>query len=248
VRSTRPPVLDGDPEALDAIWAALEPDPGPAPPLLRAVMISSVDGTTTVDGRSGGLGTATDRLVYSAMRARADLVVVGSGTALAEGYGPAEVSPVWAGRRTGPGPVVLVLTGTLRDALIDLCAGTGDRVRIVAAHGVGTDRVESARQRGVTVHVLEPGPTGAALRSLAARLGADEVDVEGGPGLLGALLAEGEIDELVLSLAPEVIVGGEDSPLATGPGTTRVPMRVAAAFSCPDGGLYTRWLVDGRPR
>ncbi|WP_291084791.1 dihydrofolate reductase family protein [Dietzia sp. UBA5065] len=246
MRSTRPPVLDDDPEALDAIWTALEPDPALVPPLIRAVMISSLDGTTTVDGRSGGLGTPTDRLVYTAMRARADLVLVGSGTALAEGYGPAETSPVWADRRPGPPPVVLVLTRTLPDALVEHCAGSGDRVRIAAAHGVDVDRVRAARDRGVTVHVLGPGPTGAAIRSLAAHLHADEVDLEGGPRLLGALLAEGAVDELVLSLAPEVIVGGEDSPLATGPATTRVPMRVAAAFSCPRGGLYTRWVVGGR--
>jgi riboflavin biosynthesis pyrimidine reductase len=245
VVSTRPPALDDDPAALDAIWTALRPDRPTDAPMIRAVMISSVDGTTTVDGRSGALGTPTDRLVYDAMRARADLVLVGSGTALAERYGPAEVSPVWADRRTGPAPTVLVLTRSLPDQLIDLCADTDDRVRIAAAHEVDGQRVEAARARGVTVYVLDPGPTGAAVRALASRLHAGEVDFEGGPRLLGTLLTEGAVDDLVLSVAPEVIVGGDDSTLAPGDGSgsTRVPMRVVSAFSCPRGGLYTRWAI-----
>ncbi|MCT1513905.1 dihydrofolate reductase family protein [Dietzia cercidiphylli] len=243
--STRPPALDADPASLDAIWTALQPDQPTGAPMIRAVMISSIDGTTTVDGRSGGLGTPTDRLVYDAMRARADLVLVGSGTALAERYGPAVVSPVWTDRRTGPAPTVLVLTRSLPDRLIDLCAGTDDRVRIAAAHEVGRQRIEAARARGVRVHVLDPGPTGAAVRALASRLHAREVDFEGGPRLLGTLLSEGAVDDLVLSVAPELIVGGDDSTLTPGhgPGSTRVPMRVVSAFTCPRGGLYTRWAV-----
>ncbi|MFN3600351.1 MAG: dihydrofolate reductase family protein [Dietzia sp.] len=241
--STRPPVLDDDPAALDAIWAALRPERSTGTPLIRAVMISSVDGTTTVDGRSGGLGTPTDGLVYDAMRARADLILVGSGTALAEGYGPAEVSPVWADRRTGPAPVILVLTRSLPDRLIDLCADTDDRIRIAAAHEVDARRVEAARARGVTVHVLDPGPTGAAIRTLASHLDVREVDFEGGPRLLGTLLSEGAVDELVLSVSPQVIVGGDASTLTSGPGDARVPMRVVSAFTCSRGGLYTRWAV-----
>lgn len=241
--STRPPALDDDPAALDAIWTALRPERSTATPMIRAVMISSVDGTTTVDGRSGGLGTPTDRLIYDAMRARADLVLVGSGTALAEGYGPAEVSPVWADRRTGPAPVILVLTRSLPDRLIELCADTGDRVRIAAAHDVDPERVEAARARGVTVYILDPGPTGAAIRSLLSGLDAGEVDFEGGPRLLGTLLSEGAVDELILSVSPQVIVGGDTSALTSGPGNARVPMRVVSAFTCSRGGLYTRWAV-----
>lgn len=248
MHSTTPPALDDDPAALESIWAALEPDPGSAGPRIRAVMVTSIDGTTTIDGRSGGLGTPTDRLVYDAMRARADLVVVGSGTALAEGYGPAGVSPVWADRRTGPAPVVVVLTRSLPDRLIELCAGTGDRVRIATATGVDAGRLAAARERGVTVHVLDPGPLGASIRSLAAGLDADELALEGGPRLLGTLLAEGAVDELILSLSPVIVVGGDDSRLASGPHAARVPMRVAAAFTCPRGGLYTRWVAGGAGR
>ncbi|KAA0919609.1 dihydrofolate reductase family protein [Dietzia sp. ANT_WB102] len=244
MHTTRLTVLDDDPASLDTLWAALDPEPGLAVPCIRAVMISSVDGTTTVDGHSGGLGTPTDKLVYDAMRARADLILVGSGTVLAEDYGPARTSAVWADRRPGPPPVVLVLSRNLSDAVIEHCARTGNGLQVLAAHGVPADRLEEAREQGVTVHVLDPGPLRSSIRSIASHFGANEVAFEGGPRLLGALLREGAIDELILSVAPELIVGGDDSSLATGPVITRVPMRVAAAFTCPRGGLYTRWVIS----
>lgn len=243
MHQTRLTVLDDDPAALDRLWDALAPEPGRRAPRIRAVMISSIDGTISVGGRSGGLGTPTDGLVYHAMRARADLVVVGSGTALAEGYGAAHVIDAWAGRRSGPPPLVLILTRTLPDALIALCADAGDGVRVAAAQDISPARVDAARRRGVTVHVLEAGPTCTAVRTLATELGATEVSLEGGPKVLGEFLAQGEVDELILSVAPEVIIGGDEARLASGSGPLRVPMRVAAAFTCPRGGLYTRWVI-----
>ena len=243
MHQTRLTVLDDDPAALDILWNTLAPEPGHPAPRIRAVMISSVDGTTTVDGRSGALGTPTDGLVFHAMRARADLIVVGSGTALAEGYGAARVPEVWADRRTGPPPVVLILTRTLPDTLIDLCADEGDGLRVAAAHDTAPDRLDAARRRGVTVHVLDAGPTGTAVRALATDLGAVEVALEGGPQVLGEFLCQGEVDELVLSIAPELIINGDGTPLASGTGPVRIPMRVAAAFTCPRGGLYTRWVM-----
>lgn len=247
MRSTRPPVFGDDPAGLERLWTALDPDPSLPTPCIRAVMISSIDGTTSVDGRSGGLGTPTDKLIFHAMRARADLVLVGSGTALTEGYGPAVVRPEWRGRHTGPPPVVLLLSRSLSEPVVEHCAHAGPGVGIAAGHDADPDRVRVARESGVDVHVLDPGPTGPAIRALAARLGAREVDFEGGPEVLASFLSAGAVDELILSLAPELILCGDSSRLVSaGPRpTTRVPLRVVASFSGPDGGLYTRWVVDG---
>lgn len=246
--STRPPVLGDDPSSLDALWSALEPAIDQRPPRIRAVMITSLDGSATVDGLTEGLATPTDQLVFHAMRARADMVLVGASTALAEGYGPAVVHPEWADRRDGPPPVVVLLARTLREPVVAHCEGTGAAVQLAVGPDVDPDALTDARARGVTVHVLDAGPLGAAVRALATRLGADEVDFEGGPRILATLLAEDAVDELVLSLAPEVIVGGDSHRLVRegdeGGRPHRTPMRVAAAFTGPDGGLYTRWVVD----
>src|SRR5579862_1871860 len=50
--------------------------------------IASADGRIAVEGRSGPLGGAADHALFHALRARADAVLVGAGTARSEGYGP----------------------------------------------------------------------------------------------------------------------------------------------------------------
>src|SRR4051812_457920 len=60
----------------------------PAGRHLRVNFIASLDGAVTVDGRSGGLGSPGDRRVFQLLRALADVVLVGHGTASAEGYRP----------------------------------------------------------------------------------------------------------------------------------------------------------------
>lgn len=248
MHTTEPVVLDHDPAALDVLWRALEPEPHGATVSIRAVMLASVDGTTAVNGRSGALGTPTDRLVYDAMRARADVILVGSGTALDEGYGPARTAEVWSSRRDTPAPPVIVLSRSLPDRLIEHCAGAGDGVQIAAAAQSPPEQIDAARAAGVTVHVMQHGPYAQSLRALLAELGAGAVTFEGGPRLLGTFLTERLVDELVLSVAPEIIVGGRGPGLVTGAEKHRIPMRVASAFSCPRGGLYTRWVVGDEVR
>src|SRR5699024_5643935 len=83
------------------------------------------------------------------------------------------------------------------------------------------------------------------VRTLMRSLGAGEVDLEGGPEVLGGLLATGGVDELILTLSPTVALGGDATRLVSSgvAGTERVRVRVADAFTAPDGGLYTRWVV-----
>ena len=66
-------------------------DARPAPegrPWVLANMISSLDGAATLaSGTSGGLGGAADKQVFAAIRAVADVILVGAGTVAAEDYG-----------------------------------------------------------------------------------------------------------------------------------------------------------------
>jgi riboflavin biosynthesis pyrimidine reductase len=48
-------------------------------PAVRLNMISTVDGATAVDGRSGGLGGPADRKVFAALRSLADVLLVAAG-------------------------------------------------------------------------------------------------------------------------------------------------------------------------
>src|SRR6185436_3478876 len=93
-RPVRRPVLGGevgvvrvlvgpDTDDLAELYAA------PADPWLRVNMVATVDGAATGEtGRSGSINNAVDKLVYDQLRALADAIVVGAGTARIEGYAP----------------------------------------------------------------------------------------------------------------------------------------------------------------
>ncbi|WP_205857441.1 dihydrofolate reductase family protein, partial [Phytoactinopolyspora endophytica] len=77
-----------DPESLAAAYAYPESADGV---WLRAMMVSSIDGAAQgPDGRSGTLSTPPDQKTLALLRALADVVLVGAGTARAEHYGPVE--------------------------------------------------------------------------------------------------------------------------------------------------------------
>src|SRR5262249_56336246 len=70
-------------------------------------MVASLDGAATVRGRTGGLSGEADRQVFAMLRALADVIVVGAGTARVEGYGPVRPGrrgARWAWLRAGPAP------------------------------------------------------------------------------------------------------------------------------------------------
>src|SRR4051812_5974537 len=82
---------------------------------LRVNFIASLDGAVTVEGRSGGLGSPADRTVFNLLRALTDVVLVGHGTASAEGYGPVTVDSAVGGLRASlgrpaTGPLAVVPT------------------------------------------------------------------------------------------------------------------------------------------
>lgn len=257
-----------DPGAALALWSALAPAPGPrSRQPVRATFIAALDGAVTVDGKSAGLGTPMDATVFQAMRSRAGLVLVGASTARTEGYGPATVHPSLAHLRTDPAPpAIWMLARTLREQDIahvkaaqspsrddgspnDRPAKSGALRIVTSAEGAPPELRERAASSRVALSVV-PGPKSAFLSGaleLAQRESGAEIDVEGGPHILAALLAHDLLDELVLSESPflDSRGGARLIPEASGsePGWRR-RLRILSAFSSADGGLYTRWAVD----
>jgi riboflavin biosynthesis pyrimidine reductase len=77
---------------------------------LRANFVTTIDGHVTGgDGLSGSLSSAEDRRIFHMLRAGCDAVLVGAGTARAEGYRAPGVKQEWAARRGRPDPPVLVM-------------------------------------------------------------------------------------------------------------------------------------------
>lgn len=189
----------------------------------RLNFVQSVDGRATdAEGLSGGLGGPGDLEVFTALRALADAILVGAGTARAEGYGPHRLRPSLAIRRRrdgrmGPAPIVLVT----RSAAIDPGARvfTEARTRTI----VLTCTAAPASRRAALAEVADLILAGeddvdlsAGLAALRAR-GLSHVLCEGGPSLAGDLLAGGLVDEVCTTIAPR-LVGGDGPGMVTGLG------------------------------
>jgi riboflavin biosynthesis pyrimidine reductase len=218
----------------DAALAALYnyPDLG-APPAcwLRANMVASLDGAATVDGRSGGLSNEADQQVFALLRAHADVILVGAGTARAEGYAPVRPESEglrWAWLRDGraPSAPIAVVTRALDlDLASPLLADSPPSARtiVITTEAAPAERREAAAR---TAEVIVAGEAmvdmKAALDALAGR-GYQRVLCEGGPHLLAQLTGEDLLDELCLTL----------SPLLAGPGADRI---VTGGLPLPGGG------------
>lgn len=237
----------------------LLPDPGPVddellvaayrlPPgrHLRVNFVASPDGAVSVDGRSAGLGSPGDKRVFDLLRALADVVLVGHGTASAEGYGPIDPDSS-VGRlratlgRPATAPIAVVSRGASLAPDGRLARGGGSPTILVTCAAADAARRAALADAGVTVLVCGQDdvdlPT--ALDRLAG-LGLDQVLCEGGPQLLSAALTVGIVDELDLSIAP-VLVGAEPRLLgATLPGAVRLDLRQLLE---EDGMLFTRYAV-----
>jgi riboflavin biosynthesis pyrimidine reductase len=183
----------------------------PAGRWLRVNFVASLDGVVAVEGRSGALGTPGDLRIFRLLRALADVVLVGWGTAAAEGYGlVAPDSPV-AALRAGLGrPPELPIAVVSRRASLprDIALAAAPTILITAAAS-DPDRRTALEDLGVRVLVCGDDDVDLplALEELAA-LGLEHVTSEGGPQLLRHALAAGVVDELDLSIAPALVGSG----------------------------------------
>jgi riboflavin biosynthesis pyrimidine reductase len=213
---------------------------------LRVNFVASLDGAITVDGRSGGLGTPGDRRVFQMLRALADVVLVGHGTAVAEGYRAVTAdSPLGRLRgglgRPAPVPIAVVSRRASLDPASGLVTGAVAPTILVTCASADPGRRAALADAGVTVLVCgdEDVDLPLALDRLAG-LGHEQVLCEGGPALFRDVLTAGLVDELDLSIAPALV--GEDHRLVTRLGG---PLQLGLRQVLEeDGVLFTRYDVE----
>lgn len=191
---------------------AVPPASRPGSVFVRCNMISSLDGAISLQGRSGALGGAADRRVFQVLRALADVVLVGAGTARAERYGPARLDDSLRGHRSAEGrapvPPIAVVTGR---GELDWSSPffTAAEVRPIVFAPRASARVVPARARELA-DVVAAGEDRVdprlALDHLL-RAGYRSVLLEGGPGLNADVVHAGLLDELCLTISPRVVAG-----------------------------------------
>ncbi|MEQ0561981.1 dihydrofolate reductase family protein [Amycolatopsis sp. NEAU-NG30] len=214
---------------------------------LAVNFVSSTDGAIEVEGRSRALSTPADRIVYRLGNDLADVVLVGAGTAMAEGFEGMRPDERTADRRRRFGlapiaPVAVVTTGrslppdapvitkAAVPTLVFTCAATPEPLR------------EAWEANGARVFVT--GEQQVAPELVVATLvteGLGRIDCEGGPRLFGSLIEAGVIDEFRLTVAP-FLVAGEASRAAVGGAID--PAELALASVLTDGGsVLLRYLT-----
>lgn len=198
-----------------------------------ANFVSTLDGVVAFDtDESSGGGEVSgsndpDRFVMGLLRAMADVVLIGAGTLRAAPkhewtarrvHRPS--SALYAEWRTEMGvpaaqPTMIVVTagGQLDPSHPALSAA--DVPVIVATTESGARRLGSLKfGPNVRVEIAGTGKGVAAVRliEIAGSIGAQLVLCEGGPHLIGDLLGAGLLDELFLTIAPQIAGRTNESP------------------------------------
>jgi riboflavin biosynthesis pyrimidine reductase len=212
-------------------------------PYIVANFISSVDGKATAEGRTAALGSGGDRAAFHLLRTEADAVLAGTRTLFIEHYGPLAKEPrfsqlrVQAGRQAQPLGVIISRTGTIPFD-IPLFADPTSRVVIYAASELSVP--DCAADVNVHAYASGEGALAEVLSSLRADYEVRSLLCEGGPSLFSALLVDGLVDELFLTLAPKM-VGGDGMGITTGqPLDELADLRLVSALE-QDGTLFLRY-------
>jgi riboflavin biosynthesis pyrimidine reductase len=214
---------------------------------LRVNFVVSLDGAVTVEGRSGGLGSPGDRRIFDLLRALADGVLVGAGTAAAEGYGPITADNRVGRLRTDLGrpataPVVVVSGRASLDPGSRLVTGAVSPTVLVTCGAADAGRRDALATAGVRVLVCGDDEVDLPLAlDRLADLGIERVLCEGGPQLFRAALRAGVVDDLALSVAP-TLVGATGTRLLDGELDDLVRLDLRQVLE-EDGVLFARYSV-----
>lgn len=224
-------------------YRAVRRTPSAARPWVVANMVCDLTGSTAVDGRVGALSAGADVELFRRLRSIADVVLVGAETVRRERYGPVRIEPRDEVDDRPPPPVAVISRSLAFDWTIPLFASKdGTRPIVVTCDDADPVAVAAAeRHADVLVAGGESVDLGVALRGFAER-GAGVVVCEGGPHLLGELVAGGHLDELCLTITP--LMGGDPLPVAVLPPGSRLHGFRLAQVADDDGTLFLRYELD----
>jgi riboflavin biosynthesis pyrimidine reductase len=160
--------------------------------------------------------------VFSALRAVADVVLVGLGTAIAEHYHAPD----------RPDLRIYVIA--------DRPAIDGNEALFESGRATLVLPVD-APPTPAGIPELRAGAAGAVdLDALVAHLAGKVAVLEGGPSLAGLMLSRGLVDEFFVTVSPRV-VAGEAARIAHGPDADPSPWTLEHGFVDDDGYLFLRY-------
>ena len=217
-------------------------------PWVLANMVAGLDGSAAVGGRVGALSSPVDQQLFRELRSVADVVLVGAETVRREGYGPVRLPEDLQERRRQEGrerlPRLAIVSGSLRLPWGSPLFSGAERPYVVTSEmGAPEGLREAADAAELVLAGRRRVDVVTALSELSAR-GAQVVLCEGGPSLLGELVAADALDELCLTIAP--VLGGDPLPVAVTPdgGAALLRLELASAL-VDDATLFLRYERTG---
>jgi len=223
--------------------------PGRAPadrPYLVVNMVATADGAATIAGRTRGLGGEHDRALFHGLRGQVDAVLAGASTVATERYGRLVRHPAGRERRRSrglaPDPLACLVSGHLSlPPDLPLLQDPESRAVILTRSEGDLGPLPAA------VEYLREPPGGRELAPFLRRLRADHgvrsLLCEGGPKVNRALLAEGLVDELFLSTAPQLAGGAPATTIVAG-ALLPEPVQLELLWCLEgDGHLFARYAL-----
>ncbi|MEO5974011.1 MAG: dihydrofolate reductase family protein [Ilumatobacteraceae bacterium] len=190
-------------------------------PWIGLCMVTSIDGSTVVNGNSEALSGPADRDVLIGLRSFADVIVVGASTIRQEEYA----------KPSKPGQTIGVVT---RSANLDL---ETDLFRSGAGFLI---LPENTPVPNSAVRCIRAGQDGVDLIAAMKQLSGTFVQLEGGPTLNASMFAADLVDEINITISP-LIAGGAGPRLTHGVPDLHRQFEVAHVLH-DDGFLFIRYI------
>jgi riboflavin biosynthesis pyrimidine reductase len=216
--------LRHEPDAIERIYGSARSLHDDCRPMIELCMVSSMDGSIAVDGRSGPLSGDQDRLVLATLRRSSGMVLVGAGTVRAEGYHEP--------RPDGPMFAVVTARGDL-----DWDSAFAQSPKLIVVTTDHTDipsGIAAIRSRSSAIDLPH------AVAELTAMVPAGGfIHAEGGAMLNGSLASHDLIDVVNLTVSGRLV--GGDAPRITSGATPVNHDYDITHIIAGDEHLFTRW-------
>jgi riboflavin biosynthesis pyrimidine reductase len=217
-------------------------------PHVTVNMVASADGGTAVDGRTGVLSSPPDRAIFRLLRSLADVVLVGAETVRTEGYGTVKASDDVRARRLArgqtPAAALAIVTRSIHlDWSAKLFSEPTQRPYVIVPADADPEALRAAAE---VATVIRAGTGSVDLREALRQL-RQEHDVlrvlcEGGP-TLNTQLAHGLLDQLCLTISPQLVGGASKTILANV--ALDVPLDLTLGSALIAGSeLFLRYRLD----
>ncbi len=177
-------------------------------PYVRLNYSATVNGKIAVNGRSDGLGSDIDKLVFGWMRRLADVILVTAGTMRADRYRGARTWEALRAQRRARGqrevaPIAVVTASADIDTSGPLFNDTSTPPIILTVTSASAKNVAKLERAGA--HVLTIGSNPADAKDIIQALSGmnlNRILCEGGPSLFSNIIAAEVYDEVCVTLSP----------------------------------------------